>query len=185
MACSDWVLLSAVLTGTVTSLANGPRGTLIVSVSLIKTYKAGRLTITQVGETMSVRLVSQCRKCPLLRRGTHILDTLTQRTALLQAFDQTKYSSPSLIFPLSDRCQLHHHGSGGWPGPWNPGTWCIHCPVQSPTSQAIDEHQQPTLLTSCWPTPDNIILKTYTNPHVTCEIAALSQAQVGAFYPRF
>lgn len=67
----------AVLTGTVTSLANGPRGTLILSVNLIKTYKAGRLTITQVGETMSVRLVSQCRKCPLLRRGTHILDTLT------------------------------------------------------------------------------------------------------------
>ncbi|TWW74968.1 Procollagen C-endopeptidase enhancer 2 [Takifugu flavidus] len=58
-----------VITGTVTSLTNGPRGTLLVSVSIIKTYKAGRLTITQVGETMSVKLVSQCRKCPLLRRG--------------------------------------------------------------------------------------------------------------------
>uniref|UniRef100_H3CZL7 Procollagen C-endopeptidase enhancer a n=1 Tax=Tetraodon nigroviridis TaxID=99883 RepID=H3CZL7_TETNG len=58
-----------VITGTVTSLANGPRGTLLVSVSIIKTYKAGQMTITQVGESMSVRLVSQCRKCPLLRRG--------------------------------------------------------------------------------------------------------------------
>lgn len=66
------LLLFPVITGTVTSLANGPRATLLVSVSIIKTYKAGRLTITQVGETMSVRLLSQCRKCPLLRRGTSI-----------------------------------------------------------------------------------------------------------------
>uniref|UniRef100_A0A665XA50 Procollagen C-endopeptidase enhancer 2-like n=1 Tax=Echeneis naucrates TaxID=173247 RepID=A0A665XA50_ECHNA len=58
-----------VITGKVTSLAPGPRGTLVVSVSLIKAYKAGRLTITQVGETMSVKLVSQCKKCPLLRKG--------------------------------------------------------------------------------------------------------------------
>ncbi|XP_040907603.1 procollagen C-endopeptidase enhancer a [Toxotes jaculatrix] len=62
-----------VITGKVTSLAPGPRGTLLVSVSLIKTYKAGRLTITQVGETMSVKLVSQCKKCPLLRRGVNYI----------------------------------------------------------------------------------------------------------------
>ena len=64
-----------VLTGKVTSLSPGPRGTLNVHVSLIKAYKAGRLTITQVGETMSVKLVSQCKKCPLFRRGTTVLDT--------------------------------------------------------------------------------------------------------------
>jgi len=58
-----------VITGKVTSLAPGPRGTLQVSVSIIKTYKTGRLTITQVGETMAVKLVSQCKKCPMLRRG--------------------------------------------------------------------------------------------------------------------
>uniref|UniRef100_A0A3Q3WE29 Uncharacterized protein n=1 Tax=Mola mola TaxID=94237 RepID=A0A3Q3WE29_MOLML len=40
-----------VMTGTVTSLANGPRGTLLVSVSIIRTYKAGRLTITQIRNT--------------------------------------------------------------------------------------------------------------------------------------
>ncbi|XP_068187522.1 procollagen C-endopeptidase enhancer a [Antennarius striatus] len=62
-----------VLSGTVTSLAPGPRGTLQVGVSIIKTYKAGRLTITQVGETMSVRLVSQCKKCPLFRRGVNYI----------------------------------------------------------------------------------------------------------------
>ncbi|XP_071771334.2 procollagen C-endopeptidase enhancer a [Centroberyx gerrardi] len=58
-----------VVTGKVTALTPGPRGTVHVSVSLIKAYKAGRLTITQVGEAMSVKLLSQCKKCPLLRRG--------------------------------------------------------------------------------------------------------------------
>ncbi|XP_026229337.1 procollagen C-endopeptidase enhancer a [Anabas testudineus] len=63
-----------VITGKVTSVTPGPRGSLNINVSLLKAYKAGRLTITQVGETMSVKLVSQCRKCPLLRRGAnHIL----------------------------------------------------------------------------------------------------------------
>ncbi|KAM9348462.1 procollagen C-endopeptidase enhancer a [Symphorus nematophorus] len=62
-----------VITGKVTSLSPGPRGTLSVSVSIIKAYKAGRLTITQVGETMSVKLVSQCKKCPLLRRGVNYI----------------------------------------------------------------------------------------------------------------
>lgn len=65
--------LFPVITGKVTSMANGPRGT-IISVSLIKAYKAGRLTITQVGETMSVKLVSLCKKCPLLRKGIRVLD---------------------------------------------------------------------------------------------------------------
>ncbi|KAM9333724.1 procollagen C-endopeptidase enhancer a [Pholidichthys leucotaenia] len=62
-----------VITGKVSSLAPGPRGTLHITVSLIKTYKAGRLIITQVGETMSVKLVSQCKKCPLLRRGVNYI----------------------------------------------------------------------------------------------------------------
>ncbi|MED6284634.1 hypothetical protein CHARACLAT_021004 [Characodon lateralis] len=58
-----------VITGKVISLAPGPRGTLSINISLIKAYKSGRLTITQVGETMAVKLVSQCKKCPLVRRG--------------------------------------------------------------------------------------------------------------------
>ncbi|XP_047463690.1 procollagen C-endopeptidase enhancer a [Mugil cephalus] len=62
-----------VLTGKVSSFSPGPRGTLHIGISLIKTYKAGRLTITQVGETMSVKLVSQCKKCPLLRRGANYI----------------------------------------------------------------------------------------------------------------
>lgn len=58
------------MTGKITSLSPGPRGTVSVGVSLIKAYKTGRLIISQVGEAMSVKLVSQCRKCPVLRRGT-------------------------------------------------------------------------------------------------------------------
>ncbi|RVE63598.1 hypothetical protein OJAV_G00137890 [Oryzias javanicus] len=58
-----------VITGQVTSMSPGPRETLVVNVSLIKAFKAGRLTITQVGETMAVKLVSRCKKCPLFRRG--------------------------------------------------------------------------------------------------------------------
>ncbi|KAJ0061807.1 hypothetical protein NL108_012464, partial [Boleophthalmus pectinirostris] len=57
-----------VLTGKINSLSPGPRGTVNVGVSLIRAYKSGRLVITQAGETMSVRLVLQCRKCPVLRR---------------------------------------------------------------------------------------------------------------------
>ncbi|XP_068456845.1 procollagen C-endopeptidase enhancer a [Clinocottus analis] len=58
-----------VITGKVSSLAPGPRGTLLIGVALIKTYKAGRLAVTQAADATSVRLVSQCKKCPLLRRG--------------------------------------------------------------------------------------------------------------------
>ncbi|XP_036451498.1 procollagen C-endopeptidase enhancer a [Colossoma macropomum] len=62
-----------VITGTVTALSAGPQGSLYVTVSIIKTYKAGRLTITQVGETMSVKLVLPCKTCPLLRRGQNFI----------------------------------------------------------------------------------------------------------------
>ena len=143
MLLSDWALLYPVITGKVTSLAPGPRGTLRVSVSIIKTYKAGRLTITQVGETMSVRLVSQCKKCPLLRRGTCFSETHTPDRSI------TWHWSNSLLFTfLSDRSQLHYHGSSGWRGTWHPGPWCIHSSLQSPTSETIDEYQQPALLAS-------------------------------------
>lgn len=156
--CSDWALLFPVITGTVTSLANGPRGTLLVSVSLIKTYKAGRMTITQVGETMSVKLVSTCKKCPLFRRGISVLDTHLHTLQIISIFIYSKILinlCGLFLFLLRDRCQLHYHGTGGWRRSWNPATWCIHSPVQSPTSQTINEYQQPTLLTSCRSRPGN------------------------------
>ncbi|XP_076875542.1 procollagen C-endopeptidase enhancer a [Brachyhypopomus gauderio] len=62
-----------VITGKVTMLSPGPQGSLHASVSIIKAYKAGSLTITQAGETMSVRLVLPCKRCPLLRRGQNFI----------------------------------------------------------------------------------------------------------------
>uniref|UniRef100_A0A6Q2YQL3 Procollagen C-endopeptidase enhancer a n=1 Tax=Esox lucius TaxID=8010 RepID=A0A6Q2YQL3_ESOLU len=58
-----------VITGKVTALTPGPKGSVHLSVSLIKAYKAGRLTIAQIGENMSVKLVSACRQCPVIRKG--------------------------------------------------------------------------------------------------------------------
>ncbi|XP_064209123.1 procollagen C-endopeptidase enhancer a [Anguilla rostrata] len=62
-----------VITGKITAVTPGLRGSVNINVSLIKAYKAGRLTITQAGEAMSVRLQSTCKKCPLLRRGMNYI----------------------------------------------------------------------------------------------------------------
>uniref|UniRef100_A0A672KJI4 Procollagen C-endopeptidase enhancer 2-like n=1 Tax=Sinocyclocheilus grahami TaxID=75366 RepID=A0A672KJI4_SINGR len=62
-----------VITGKLTALIPGPSGSMQATVSLIKAYKTGSLTITQAGETMSVKLVMPCKKCPLLRRGQNYI----------------------------------------------------------------------------------------------------------------
>ncbi|KAM6970736.1 procollagen C-endopeptidase enhancer a [Aplochiton taeniatus] len=62
-----------VLTGKVTGMSPGPQGSVQISISLIRTYKSGRLTITQAGEAMSVKLLSTCKRCPLLRRGLNYI----------------------------------------------------------------------------------------------------------------
>ncbi|XP_065146716.1 procollagen C-endopeptidase enhancer a [Paramisgurnus dabryanus] len=62
-----------VITGKMTAMSPGPNGSLHATVSLIKAYKTGSLTITQAGETMSVKLMLTCRKCPLLRRGQNYI----------------------------------------------------------------------------------------------------------------
>uniref|UniRef100_A0A673KM48 Procollagen C-endopeptidase enhancer 2-like n=2 Tax=Sinocyclocheilus rhinocerous TaxID=307959 RepID=A0A673KM48_9TELE len=62
-----------VITGKLTALTPGPSGSMQATVSLIKAYKTGSLTITQAGETMSVKLVMPCKKCPLLRRGQNYI----------------------------------------------------------------------------------------------------------------
>ncbi len=66
--CLTFLSLS-VITGKVTSLTTGPRGSATVEVSLIKAYKAGRLNITKSGPVMSVILTSTCKKCPGLTKG--------------------------------------------------------------------------------------------------------------------
>ncbi|KAG9263173.1 procollagen C-endopeptidase enhancer 2-like [Astyanax mexicanus] len=62
-----------VITGAVTALSPGPQGSLHATVSIIKAYKAGSLTITQAGETMSVKLLLPCRSCPQIRRGQNFI----------------------------------------------------------------------------------------------------------------
>ncbi|XP_071316098.1 procollagen C-endopeptidase enhancer b [Trachinotus anak] len=58
-----------VITGKITSLTTGPRGSAAVEVSLIKAYKTGRLNITKTGPSMSVTLTSTCKRCPGLSKG--------------------------------------------------------------------------------------------------------------------
>ncbi|XP_058870519.1 procollagen C-endopeptidase enhancer 2-like [Acipenser ruthenus] len=62
-----------VITGKVTTAVSGPGDTLLATVSLIKAYKAGSLRIQQAGQTMSVKLVSSCKRCPLIRRGANYI----------------------------------------------------------------------------------------------------------------
>ncbi|XP_029382648.1 procollagen C-endopeptidase enhancer b [Echeneis naucrates] len=58
-----------VITGKITSVTAGPRGSATVEVSLIKSYKTGRLNINKSGPAMSVTLTSTCKKCPGLTKG--------------------------------------------------------------------------------------------------------------------
>ncbi|XP_008319445.1 procollagen C-endopeptidase enhancer b [Cynoglossus semilaevis] len=58
-----------VITGKITSVTVGPRGSATVVVSLIKAYKPGRLNIKRSGPVMSVALTSSCKRCPGLNRG--------------------------------------------------------------------------------------------------------------------
>lgn len=78
----QWLLShSVVITGTVMAMSSAPQGRLLVTVSVINTYKAGGLTVTQAGDGTTVKLVLACRTCPQLRRGNvHQPDTPTKFT---------------------------------------------------------------------------------------------------------
>ncbi|XP_070710962.1 procollagen C-endopeptidase enhancer 2-like [Pempheris klunzingeri] len=58
-----------VITGKITSLTTGQRGSATVEVSLIKAYKTGSLNITKSGPIMWVTLTSTCKRCPGLIKG--------------------------------------------------------------------------------------------------------------------
>ncbi|XP_067117684.1 procollagen C-endopeptidase enhancer b [Osmerus mordax] len=60
-----------VITGKVTSILPGERGSVTVEVALIKAYKTGRLPVTQSGPLSSVTVTSTCKKCPGLRKGAN------------------------------------------------------------------------------------------------------------------
>ncbi|XP_027143514.1 procollagen C-endopeptidase enhancer b isoform X2 [Larimichthys crocea] len=58
-----------VITGRVTSVTAGTRGSATLEVSLIKAYKTGRLNITKSGPIMSAVLTSTCKRCPGITKG--------------------------------------------------------------------------------------------------------------------
>ncbi|CAK6952917.1 procollagen C-endopeptidase enhancer b [Scomber scombrus] len=63
-----------VITGRLTSVTPGPRGSATVEVSIIKAYKTGRLNITKSGPVMTVTLTSTCKKCPgLIKSQNYVL----------------------------------------------------------------------------------------------------------------
>ncbi|XP_068129989.1 procollagen C-endopeptidase enhancer 1 [Hyperolius riggenbachi] len=63
-----------VLTGTVKSLAKGEvQGTLLASINIINTYKAGDLNIQEAGNTMSMEIINECPRCPILKKGASYL----------------------------------------------------------------------------------------------------------------
>ncbi|XP_069375307.1 procollagen C-endopeptidase enhancer b [Paralichthys olivaceus] len=62
-----------VITGKVTSLTAGPRGSATIEVSLIKAYKTGRLNIAKAGPVTSVKLTSTCKRCPGLNQGQNFV----------------------------------------------------------------------------------------------------------------
>lgn len=60
----------SVITGKITSLTAGPRGSATLNVSVIKAYKPGRLNMAKSGPATSVTLTSTCKRCPGLTKGT-------------------------------------------------------------------------------------------------------------------
>ncbi|KAL4631132.1 procollagen C-endopeptidase enhancer 2-like [Arapaima gigas] len=64
-----------VITGKVTAVAPSLKDSASVSVTVIKAYKTGRLSVTQVGQDKTIQLKSTCMKCPVLRRGINYILT--------------------------------------------------------------------------------------------------------------
>ncbi|XP_030609725.1 procollagen C-endopeptidase enhancer b [Archocentrus centrarchus] len=63
-----------VITGKVTFINSGPRGSATIEVSLIKAYKRGSLNITKSGPVKTVTLTSTCKRCPgLIKSRNYVL----------------------------------------------------------------------------------------------------------------
>ncbi|NP_001008157.1 procollagen C-endopeptidase enhancer 1 precursor [Xenopus tropicalis] len=63
-----------VATGTVSSLAQGDsEKSLLATVTIIKTYKVEGLSIQESGKIMSIKVINECPKCPILKKGSSYL----------------------------------------------------------------------------------------------------------------
>lgn len=59
--------------GKVTDVIPGPRGSATVEVALIKAYKPGKLKISKVGQTATIKLNTTCKRSPGLTKGMTII----------------------------------------------------------------------------------------------------------------
>ncbi|KAM8974011.1 procollagen C-endopeptidase enhancer 2-like [Pelodytes ibericus] len=63
-----------VLSGTVKALVKGDvENTLLVTIDVMNSYKVGDLTIQQAGKSMTIKVISECPQCPILKRGLNYL----------------------------------------------------------------------------------------------------------------
>ncbi|OCT90902.1 hypothetical protein XELAEV_18019519mg [Xenopus laevis] len=63
-----------VVTGTVNALTQGDsEKSLLATVTIIKTYKVEGLSIQGSGKTMSIKVINECPKCPILKKGSSYL----------------------------------------------------------------------------------------------------------------
>ncbi|XP_061769737.1 procollagen C-endopeptidase enhancer b isoform X1 [Nerophis ophidion] len=58
-----------VITGKITTVTPGLRGSATVEVAIIKAYKTGKLNILKPGPATTVKLTSTCKRCPGLTKG--------------------------------------------------------------------------------------------------------------------
>ncbi|XP_054609595.1 procollagen C-endopeptidase enhancer b isoform X2 [Dunckerocampus dactyliophorus] len=58
-----------VITGKITAVTPGLRGSATVEVALIKAHKTGKLNITKPGPAATVKLTATCKRCPGLTKG--------------------------------------------------------------------------------------------------------------------
>ncbi|CAJ0946624.1 unnamed protein product [Ranitomeya imitator] len=65
---------ATVLTGSMKTLVKGEEeGTLLAGINIIQTYKEGDLNIQEAGKIMSVQIIKECPKCPILKKGASYL----------------------------------------------------------------------------------------------------------------
>ncbi|XP_023661602.2 procollagen C-endopeptidase enhancer 2b isoform X2 [Paramormyrops kingsleyae] len=66
----EWHYCSSdfVITGTVISTVTRG-GSVHASISIIRVYKEGKLSIQQAGKSLSTKIIILCKKCPFIRRG--------------------------------------------------------------------------------------------------------------------
>ncbi|XP_067897650.1 procollagen C-endopeptidase enhancer 2b isoform X2 [Heterodontus francisci] len=63
---------TTMLTGTVITAVTR-NGSIHTTISIINIYKEGTVAIQQAGKNMSVRIISVCKKCPIIKRGLNYI----------------------------------------------------------------------------------------------------------------